>query len=163
MTVTYLGRVVGQGHVRPVRAKVQAIDAYPPPTTKKELMRFLGLVGYYRGFCRNFSSVAAPLTDLLNARVEFVWSTACQMAFNRVRSLLCSAPVRAAPWFDQSFRLQVDASHVGAGAVLMQEDDRGIEPPVCFFSGKFNSYQLNYSTIEKEALALIWALIMIMF
>lgn len=50
-TVTYLGKVVGQGHVRPVDAKVSAITEFPAPTTKKELMRFLGLVGYYRCFC----------------------------------------------------------------------------------------------------------------
>ncbi len=66
--MTYLGKVVGQGCVRPVRAKVEAIDQFPSPTTKKELMRFLGLVGYYRGFCRNFSTVVAPLTDLLKAK-----------------------------------------------------------------------------------------------
>ena len=51
----------------------------------------------------------------------------------------------------------VDASHVGAGAVLLQEVE-GVDRSVCYFSNKFNSYQLNYSTIEKEALALIWAL-----
>lgn len=53
-TVTYLGKVVGQGHIRPVRAKVIAIDRFPTPTTKKELMRFLGMVGFYRGFCQKF-------------------------------------------------------------------------------------------------------------
>ena len=61
-TVTYLGRIVGQGKVRPIAEKVRAVQCYPPPTTK-ELMHFLGLVGYYRGFCRNFSEVVAPLTD----------------------------------------------------------------------------------------------------
>lgn len=59
-TVTYLGKVVGQGFVRPVRAKVEAIDGFPSPTTK-ELMRFLGLVGYCRGICRNCSTVVAHL------------------------------------------------------------------------------------------------------
>lgn len=54
-TVTYLRKVVGQGQVKPVRAKVQAFDSFPPPTSKKELMRFLGMVGYYRSFCENFS------------------------------------------------------------------------------------------------------------
>ncbi len=53
-TVTYLGKVVGRSHVRPVRAKVTAIDRFPIPTTKKELMRFLGMVGFYRGFVRFF-------------------------------------------------------------------------------------------------------------
>lgn len=62
-TVTYLGRVVGQGQVRPVAAKVHAVQHFPVPTTKKELMRFLGLAGYYRSFCNNFSAVVAPFNQ----------------------------------------------------------------------------------------------------
>lgn len=58
-TVTYLDHVVGQGKVRPVSAKIKAVEQYTIPTTK-ELRRFQGLVGYYRGFCRNFSDVVAP-------------------------------------------------------------------------------------------------------
>ena len=157
-TVTYLGHVVGQGHVRPVQAKVLVVEQFPVPTTKKELMRFLGMVGYYRSFCRNFSSVAASLTDLLRGKVEYVWSPVCQQAFQNVKALLCSAPVLAAPCVEKPFKLQVDASHVGTGAVLMQSDKEGLDRPVSFFSKKFNRHQLNYSVIEKELLALVWAL-----
>ena len=63
-----------------------------------------------------------------------------------------------APRLDKPLKIQTDASNVGAGAVLIQENDNGVEHPVCFFSRKFNNYQLNYSVIEKEALALVWAL-----
>lgn len=157
-TVTYLGRVVGQGRVAPVQAKVMAMAGYPQPMTKKELQRFLGLVGYYRSFCKNFSTIVFPLTELLKAKVKFAWSSECQGAFDNVKSLLCSSPVLAAPCFDRAFMLQVDASQVGAGAVLLQEDDQGLVRPVSFFSKKFNKYQGNYSVIEKEALSLIWAL-----
>lgn len=157
-TVTYLGKVVGSGEVRPLNAKVQAIQEYSAPTTKRELMRFLGLVGYYRSFCCNFSSVVAPLTDLLKTKTKFIWSSNCALAFENVKSLLCSSSVLAAPCFERSFSLQVDASQVGAGAVLQQSDEQGVVRPVSFFSRKFNSYQLNYSVVEKEALALIWAL-----
>lgn len=158
-TVTYLGKVVGRGQVRPVEAKVWAIQQYPPPTTKRELMRFLGLVGYYRSFCRNFSTVVAPLTDLLKGKVQFVWTDSCQLAFENIKSILCSEPVLAAPKLQDPFTLQVDASNVGAGAVLvLQLGEGGIEHLVSFFSRKFNSYQLNYSVVEKEALALVWAL-----
>lgn len=156
-TVTYLGRVVGQGVVRPVQAKVDAIDKYPAPTSKKELMRFLGLVGYYRSFCPNFSTVVAPLTNLLSKKVSYVWSPQCQMAFVAVKDLLCNTPVLAAPNFDKPFKIQVDASGVGAGAVLLQEGEQGVEHPVCF-SRKFGRHQLNYSVVEKETLALIWSL-----
>lgn len=142
----------------PLLAKVQAVSEYPPPLTKKELMRFLGLVGYYRCFCRIFSTVVAPLTDLLKAKVKFIWSPLCQQAFENVKAILCDSPVLAAPRLDKPFKLQVDASFVSAGAVLLQEDDVAVDRPVCFFSRKFNRHQLNYSAVEKETLALIWAL-----
>ena len=157
-TVTYLGKVVGQGEVRPVRPKVMAIDNFPPPVTKKELMRFLGMVGYYRSFCFNFSTVVAPLTNLLKGKAQFVWTDECQGAFENVKLLLSTAPVLAAPRLDRPFKIQVDASQVGAGAVLLQTDDQEVDRPVSYFSKKFNQHQLNYSTIEKEALALVWAL-----
>lgn len=157
-TVTYLGKAVVQGFVRPVEAKVQAVEQFRQPTTKKELMRFLGMAGYYRAFCKNFSEVVSPLTNLLKAKAEFVWSAPCQEAFVAVKTLLSSAPVLAAPNFGKPFKLQVDASQIGAGAVLLQENDEGVECPVSFFSRKFNKYQQNYSVIEKEALSPIWAL-----
>lgn len=75
-----------------------------------------------------------------------------------IKSLLCSSPVLLAPRFDKPFMIQVDASQFGAGAVLLQEDGQGLTRPVSFFSKKFNRYQLNYSVIEKEALALVWSL-----
>ncbi len=154
-TITYLGNVVGNGEVRPLGAKVQAVCDYPVPITKKELMHFLGLVGYYRSFCRNFSSVVAPLTDVLKAKARFVWSANCALAFVNVKSLLCSSTVLSAPCFEIPFSLQVDASQVDAGAVLQQDNEEGMVHPVSFFSRKFNLYQLYYSVVEKEALALI--------
>nr|XP_046229617.1 uncharacterized protein LOC124050808 isoform X1 [Scatophagus argus] len=128
-TVTYLGKVVGQGKVCAVQAKVRAIEDFPVPTTKKELQRFLGLVGYYRNFCRNFSTVIAPLTDLLKGKVRFIWSESCQLAFDNVKAILCSPPVLAAPRMGLPFTLQVDASDVGAGAVLLQAGDDGMDRP----------------------------------
>ena len=77
-TVTYLGKVVGRGEVRTIEEKVKAIQDFPVPTTKKELLRFLGMAGYYREFCPNFASVSVPLTDLLKADVKYVWSSLCQ-------------------------------------------------------------------------------------
>lgn len=88
-TVTYLGKVVGQGQVWQVQAKVTAIEQYPVPTTKKELMCFLGLVGYYCSFCKNFSTAVAPLTDLLKARARYLRSASCQRAFENVKTILC--------------------------------------------------------------------------
>lgn len=156
--VTYLGKKkVGQGQVKPVEAKVEAILKFPIPCNKRELRRFLGMVGYYRSFCQNFATIVTPLTDLLSTARKFVWSPECDSAFKAAKDLLSSAPVLSAPCFDLPFLLQVDASSSGAGAVLLQ-DVNGVEHPVSFFSKKFTSAQQKYSTIEKEALALVLAL-----
>lgn len=157
-TVAYLGKQVGGGEVRPLEAKVNAVSTFPVPTTRQQLRRFLGMAGYYRGFCRNFSSVVAPLTSLVSPLVPFVWSADCQTAFESVKALLCNSPVLAAPCLDKPFTLEVDASGVGAGAVLLQQDAEGVDHPVCYFSKKFNPAQTRYSTIEQEALALLLAL-----
>ncbi|TKS65155.1 Retrovirus-related Pol polyprotein from transposon 17.6 [Collichthys lucidus] len=69
-TVTYLGKVVGRGQVRPVHTKVEAMLSFPVPSSRRELHRFLGMAGYYRSFCKNFSAVAAPLTDLLSPKLS---------------------------------------------------------------------------------------------
>lgn len=109
-SVTYLVKVVGQGEVRSVRAKVRAVDSFPVPATKNEFMRFLEMIGYYRSFCANFSKVVAPLIDLLKAKNKFEWSSNCQRAFENANLLLSTAPVLAAPRWDQLFQIQVDAS-----------------------------------------------------
>lgn len=156
--VTYLGKQVGHGQIRPVDAKVTAILLYPGPKTKRELRRFLGMVGYYRAFCKNFASIVCPLTDLLSSSKTFIWSPASENAFKAAKDLLCFAPILAAPEFTRPFKLEIDASAVGAGAVLLQEDDHGIDHPLYYFSRKFLQAQQNYSTIEKETLALVLAL-----
>ncbi|KAK2920619.1 hypothetical protein Q8A73_000104 [Channa argus] len=116
VVVTYLGKQVGQGQVCPVAAKVQAILDFPAPQTRRELRRFLGMAGYYRAFCKSFSDVAAPLTSLVSPQTPYQWSEKCQFAFQAAKVLLCSALVLAAPNFTHPFKLEVDASALGADA-----------------------------------------------
>ena len=139
--------MVGGGKVRPVQAKVESIVAFPIPATRTELRRYLAMVDYYRGFCRNFSAVASPLTDLLSPKVPFIWTECCQRAFDMTKNLLLCAPV-----------LAVDASDTGVGAVLLQEGIDGVNHPVSYFSKKLDRHQNWYSTIKEEVLALVLSL-----
>ena len=157
-TVKYLGHIVGQGQVRPLDAKIQTIVKYPIPTSRKELARFLGMAGYYRSFCLNFSDIAAPLTNLLSKKVKFVWTDDCQMAFDKVKLLLQKSPVLKSPDYEKPFKLIIDSSDVGTGSVLVQEASDGLDHPVSYFSKKFLKYQKNYSVVEKETLGLVLAL-----
>ena len=92
--VTYLGHVVGQGQVKPVDAKISAISDFPRPESKKQLMRFLGMAGYNRKFCPNFSAVAEPLTQLLSKKAKFFWTEKCGRAFDELKAILKSEPVQ---------------------------------------------------------------------
>lgn len=96
------------------------------------------------GFVKTFFSVVTLLTDLLSTSRKCVWSLACNCAFNATKDLLCHAPVLSAPNFELSFKLQVDASSSGAGAVLLQENLAGVEHPVSYFSKKFTKCQQQY-------------------
>ena len=157
-TVTFLGYEVGNGKVCPVTVKVDSILNFPRPHDRKQLMRYLGMIGYYRKFCRNFSSVAAPLTNLLKKNVAFAWTDECQQSFDALKAILSDDPVLVAPKFTEPFSIQVDASDFAVGAVLLQTGVDSMYHPVCYFSKKFDVHQRNYSTVEKEALALIMAL-----
>ena len=97
--VTYLGHVVGQGKVFRNTAKTKAIFEFPTPLTKKELMRFLGMAGFYRKFVNNFANLVSPLTNLLGKKVKCSWSKECQEAFEKLKSILANEPVLLAPNF----------------------------------------------------------------
>ena len=128
--VVFLGHIVGQGLVEPTATNVEAITNFPEPRNKKQLMRFFGMTGYYRRFCKKFSVIVEPMTNLLGKSQSFVWSDACQVAFQNIKGTL---PVLMAPDFARPFKLVVDASDIDTGAVLMQEDDRMITRLIILF------------------------------
>ena len=142
-TLTFLGLVVGQGKVKPIEAKVEAISDFPVLTCKRQLMRFLGKAGYYRKFCNNFSVIAEPLTNSLSKRMRFKWTSDCQHAFDKLKAILRSEPVLLAPNINEEFKLAVDASDVGAGGVLLQEDDNGVDHPVCYQRSIVNTHSID--------------------
>ena len=95
------------------------------------------------------------MTDLLSKRTKFIWTNDCLKAFDILKAILKNESVLLAPNFANKFKLAVDASDTGAGSVLRQEDSNGVDHRVSYFSKKFNKYQKNYSTIEKECPSLI--------
>jgi len=153
---TYLGHVVGGGKVRMEPSKIETVQSFGVPRTKKEVRSFLGITGYYRKFIPQYASIASPLTDLIRKsepnRVE--WTPACAAAFDKLKTVLCSAPVLRTPDLEKPFVLQTDASQRGVGAVLSQLDEVGADHPVAFFSRKLLPREERYSTIEKECLAI---------
>ena len=156
-TLQYLGFIIGCGHVAPVDSKIEAIQHLPPPSSRRGVQQFLGMVGYYRRFCPNFADISAPLTRLTSSKTKFLWTPACQEAFCKLKSILQCRPVLVSPDVNEPFSLEVDASEIGIGAVLRQRNKDGLLHPVAYLSKKLKPHQQKYSTIEKEALALLMA------
>lgn len=157
--VQYLGHVIGGGLVKPQVGKVSAILETPVPTTKRQVRSFLGVVGWYRRFVPHFSTRAAPLIELTrkSAPNRVVWTEQCSRAFEDLRTCLTTDPILQSPDFSQPFLVQTDASGTGLGAVLLQGPP-GEQRPVVYLSRKLFPRESRYSTVEKEGLAIKWAL-----
>ena len=160
--VTFLGHVITNGTIRPDMAKCEALYRYKRPSTLTQLQSFLGLSGYYRKFIMNFARIASPLYKLTtkeeaaNAK-QLNWNDDCEKAFNKLRTELTSSTVLILPDFTKKFVLDCDACNTGIGAVLQQEVN-GVLRPVAYFSKPLNKAERNYSTTEKELLAMVRAM-----
>ncbi|KAI2649246.1 Retrovirus-related Pol polyprotein from transposon 17.6 [Labeo rohita] len=156
----YLGFRVGRGLIQPQQKKVDAVLSAPRPTTKTQVRAFLGLAGYYRCFIPNFSTLASPLTDLTRKGQpeKVVWNDELEKTFQSIKTALTTEPVLRAPDFNCPFLLQTDASDTGLGAVLSQVRD-GEEHPVTYISHKLTLAETRYAPVEKEALAIKWAVL----
>nr|XP_055032771.1 uncharacterized protein LOC129421341 [Misgurnus anguillicaudatus] len=156
----YLGYQVGRGLIRPQEKKVAAILSAPQPASKTQVRAFLGLAGYYRCFIPDFSSLASPLTDLTRKGQpeKVLWTAETETAFQRIKTALTSEPVLQAPDFNRPFLLQTDASDTGLGAVLSQ-GQASEEHPVIYISRKLTPAEQRYATVEREALAVKWAVL----
>uniref|UniRef100_A0A3B3HGA7 ribonuclease H n=1 Tax=Oryzias latipes TaxID=8090 RepID=A0A3B3HGA7_ORYLA len=155
----YLGYVIGNGMIKPQVNKVSAIEACPLPQTRKELRSFLGMAGFYQRFIPHFSTRAAPLTDMTGAKCpnKIKWTEDAVTAFKDLQKSLSESPVLYSPDFEKPFVLQTDASERGLGAVLLQGTSEE-RHPVAYVSRKLLPREVRYSTVEKETLAIKWAL-----
>lgn len=151
--VVFLGFVVSSKGVQVDEEKVRAIQEWPTPKSVTEVRSFHGLASFYRRFVKDFSTLAAPLNEVLKKNVGFKWGEKQEEAFNVLKQKLTNAPILALPNFQKSFEIECDASNVGIGAVLMQEGH-----PIAYFSEKLSGPTLNYSTYDKELYALVRAL-----
>uniref|UniRef100_W5NNB8 Reverse transcriptase RNase H-like domain-containing protein n=1 Tax=Lepisosteus oculatus TaxID=7918 RepID=W5NNB8_LEPOC len=143
----------------PQDQKVQLIKNWPKPATKKQIRTFVGLASYYRRFIPGFAAMAAPLHDLtkMSCPEKIKWTDLEERAFQDLKAALTSQHVLQVPDFSKPFMVQTDASDTGIGAILSQ-DFEGLEHPILYISRKLNPAEKHYSTIEKECLAIKWAL-----
>lgn len=156
-SITYLGHVIDKDGLHPTQEKVRAIKEAPTPRNVEELRSFLGLINYYSKFLPNLSSKLSPLYVLLNKKQRWEWSTAQQKAFQTAKEALQADSLLV--HYDPAKPLVVacDASQYGIGAVLSHVMEDQQERPIAYASRTLTAAEKNYSQLEKEALAIIFA------
>lgn len=158
--ITLLGFIVGNKEIQVVQSKVQAIQNIQYPTTKKQIRSYLGVCNYWRQFMPNFSEIASPLTDLTKSKNcnKFILNEIQKCAFDKLKEMLSTAPLLASPDYAKTFIIYTDSSDIGVGSVLGQEDNNKVFKPIAYASKKFNDTESRWSTIDKEAYAILYAL-----
>lgn len=161
--VSFLGYRVTADGMSPEVNKIECIKSIPEPRNLTDVRSFLGFLGYYRRFIKQFSARAAPLNRLMEAGQSFIWTDECRRSFLDLKAALIGDEVMAFPRFDEKggiFILDTDSSDYGIGACLSQmqwcdKTKAEVEKPIAFASKSLDKSQRKYCTTRKELLAVL--------
>ena len=151
-----LGHKISTKGIEVDRAKIETIEKLPPPTSVKGIRSFLGHIGFYRRFIKVFSKITKPLCNLLENDVKFHFNNTCRKVFEILKKALVTAPIIVAPHWALPFELMCDASDYAIGAVLGQLIGK-IFHTIYYANRTLTDAQVNYTTTEKELLAVVFA------
>lgn len=155
--VLYLGHELSASGIRPASESLEAIRNLPTPKGPADLKKFLGMVSFYAKFFKGMAEMAAPLYDATKKNTRFNWTRQCSSAFRQLKGELTSDRVLVPYDPKLPVTLSADAGPRGIGAVLAHTYSDGSERPIVYIHKKLDKCQVNYSQIDKEALAIKWA------
>ena len=152
--VKYMGHMFTADGLRADPEKISAVINMPPPEDRKGVQRILGLVNYLQRFSPRLAEASAPLRALLKRENIFINEENVHgRALEQIKQIITRDPVLKYYNVNEEVVVQVDASHHGLGACLMQN-----EQPVAYASRSLTDTERNYAQIEKEMLAIVYGL-----
>ena len=161
--ITYLGHIVSAAGIDTDPKKIEAVKNWTLPRTVTDVRSFLGFTSHYCRFIQSYAKVARPLKALIsgdntNHKKSLVkWNPECQQAFDQLKDICTKTPILAYADYKKPFQLQMDASDLGLGAVLYQNDSHGNQRVIAYASCSLSNTERNYSVHKLEFLALKWA------
>ena len=155
--IDFIGYNISKDGVKPLSTLTETINSFSRPSSKKELKRFLGMIGFYRNFIPNFADRSNVLNQQTSEKVEFKWDDECEAAFISLKQRLCTSPVLAFPKVSEKFYIEVEACDYAVGGILSQKNEMGELHPIAYYSTSLNKSQKNWSPHTKEAYAVLMA------
>lgn len=155
--IIFLGHRLSGNGISPMEEKIKAVRNFRTPTNAQELKSFLGMTGYLMKFIPDYATINQPLRELTRKDSPFSWGQDQQESFDKLKEMLCNPPVLG--YFNPKDKATViaDASPVGLGAVLVQENVEKQMRVISYISKSLTEVEQRYCQTEKEALALVWA------
>ena len=151
----WLGFVVSNGQIKPDKKLISAIAKLTIPSNVNEVRMVTGLFNFYRSFIPKFAERCAPLDQLKRTGVDFNWGSAQQTAFDDLKNALMEYPVLRLPDVNKPFILDTDASTIGIGGILQQQDEETKKHYVIsYYSRKLSDAERKLGITDLEALAL---------
>lgn len=155
--INYLGCIINKHGIKPDPIRVETITKMPEPTNLTELRSFLGVVNFYNKFINGLHNLRAPLDNLLKKESTWIWCSSCQQAFNQLKKALSSELLLTHYNPNLEIIISSDASNKGIGACIQHKMSDNSIRPIAYASRSYQPAEKNYSQIEKEALAIIFA------
>src|SRR3954471_19366360 len=151
-----LGHKIYKRGIEVDKEKIEAIERMPYPRDIKGIRSFLGHVGFYRRFIKDFSKTSRPLTNFFQKDAPFVFDEDCKEAFEVLKKALITALIVQPPDWNLPFEIMCDASDFAVGGILGQRVEKKLNV-IHYASKTLDSAQKHYATTEKEFLAVVFA------
>jgi hypothetical protein len=153
-----LGHIVCKQGLLVDPSKITIFVDLPPPTSVRHLHTVLGHIGYYRNFIKGYAHIKTPMEKILKKDCLFQWSEECQQSFNTLKQEMVTAPILVFLDWSKEFHVHVNGSFISLAVVLAQPRERYIDHPLSFARRNLSSTEINYTTTEREGLAMVYAL-----
>ena len=162
--VKYLGHIISENGIKTNPKKIEAIVKWPQPQTVTQMRSFLGFCNYYHKFIHCYAQIAKPLYRLISGdqaktkQAKLYWDEKCEQAFKALKDICSRTAVLAYADYTKPFQVHTDASELGLGAVLYQDQDDGTTRVMAFASCSLSNSEQRYHSSKLEFLALEWAI-----
>jgi hypothetical protein len=153
-----LGHIVCKQGLLVDPTKIAVIVNLQPPKTVYQLRATLGHTGYYKKFIKGYAQITTPMEKMLRKDTKFQWNDECQHGLDTLKEKMVTAPILVFPYWEKTFHVHAGTLAIALGSILAQPGEGHLDHLIEYASRKLSDSEQNYNTIEREGLAMVYAM-----